>query len=511
MTMLTHTLLENQTASSADIPAIWDKRWFTYLDVNKAANRIANYLIRKGISKGDRVAFLLENSFEYLAVYFGVLKAGCVAVGLNTETTPQAIKYILGNSDARLLISQKSFRKHLLTIRDTLRHLNGLALKGGTDDFDFAESLENILENESDLTPYVRMINLDIAAIVYTSGSTGKPKGVVLSHLNLVTNTRSIIAYLELSAKDRMMVVLPFYYIYGLSLLNTHIAVGGSLVVDNRFVFPNVILDQMEKHAVTGFAGVPSTFAILLAKSNIKSRKFSTLRYITQAGGAMAPVLQKEVVRVFSPAKLYVMYGATEASARLSYLNPERLEQKYGSIGKAIPNVDLFVADSKGNPIPVGRKGEIVARGANITHGYWKDPKETAKVLKYGLYFTGDLGYVDADGFLFITGRSKDMIKVGANRISAKEIEESILEYENILEVAVVGFPDDILGEAMDACVVLKKDEPHWQKNLIAFLKSRLPTMKVPTHFSLYRSLPKNSSGKIMKVKIKAQKDRLSS
>jgi acyl-CoA synthetase (AMP-forming)/AMP-acid ligase II len=189
-----------------------------------------------------------------------------------------------------------------------------------------------------------------------------------------MTNTRSIVEYLDLRSNDRIMVVLPFYYIYGKSLLNTHFFVGGSVVIDNRFLYPNVVLQTMIEQNVTGFSGVPSTFTILLHRSNIRSQKFDHLRYVTQAGGAMAPAIQKEVAEVVHPAKLFIMYGATEASARLSYLDPKDLQRKWGSIGKAIPNVELFVADYKGNPLKPGEQGEIVARGANIMQGYWNHP-----------------------------------------------------------------------------------------------------------------------------------------
>ena len=202
--------------------------------------------------------------------------------------------------------------------------------------------------------PGVRMIDLDVASIVYTSGSTGKPRGAVLSHLNIVSNTRSIVDYLELTSEDRVLAVLPFYYIYGKSLLNTHFFVGGSVVVDNRFLYPNVILQTMREQEVTGFAGVPSTYTILLSRSNLKNLKFPRLRYVTQAGGAMAPSVQKEVAEAFAPARLFVMYGATEASARLSYLDPGDLPRKWGSIGKAIANVELFVADER-RPSPARR------------------------------------------------------------------------------------------------------------------------------------------------------------
>ncbi len=503
---LLHTFLEKTRQKYPDKPALFARRWYSYSEIDDAANALANYLRDRGVRRGDRVAFLLENGFEYVVTYYAVLKAGAVAVGLNTETTADTLHYLLKNCGARVFISDKNFKKHLKPIARQLKRLDALVLVRPLGDFPDADIFNTTLESYPAESPAVRLINLDLAAIVYTSGSTGKPKGVTLSHLNIVTNTESIIAYLRLTAADRMLVVLPFYYIYGLSLLNTHFAVGGSLVIENRFAFPNVALNSMEEHEVTGFAGVPSTFAILMAKTNIRERRLPKLRYVTQAGGAMAPTLQKEVARTLSPARLIIMYGATEASARLSYLAPEDLERKWGSIGKAIPNVDLFVADEKGRELPAGERGEIVARGANIMRGYWRDQKETRMVLRHGLYFTGDLGRMDEEGYIFVVGRSKDMIKQGANRISAKEIEEKILEHENVLEVAVIGRPDDLLGEAIDACVVLKEKSENWREELEAFVREKLPPFKHPRYYSLFESLPKNSSGKIMKTKIKELK-----
>jgi long-chain acyl-CoA synthetase len=300
------------------------------------------------------------------------------------------------------------------------------------------------------------------------------------------------------------MVVLPFYYIYGKSLLNTHFFVGGSVVIDNRFLYPNVVLQTMQNQGVTGFSGVPSTFTILLRRSNLKTHKFERLRYLTQAGGAMAPVIQKEVVEAFAPAKLFVMYGATEASARLSYLDPGDLPRKWGSIGKAIPNVDLFVADAAGNPLPAGEEGEIVARGSNLMPGYWNHPGETKKVLKNGLYYTGDLGKMDDEGFIFIVGRRKDMIKIGGNRVSAKEIEDAIYEHPEVVEAAVIGLPDDILGEAPKAFLVVKKScKESIAEELSVFLQQRLAIYKIPKFYEIRDSLPKSESGKIQKLKLK--------
>lgn len=366
------------------------------------------------------------------------------------------------------------------------------------------DRIPEALEAEPDEDPHVRVIDLDVASIVYTSGSTGKPRGAVLSHLNIVSNTRSIVDYLKLTADDRVLAVLPFYYIYGKSLLNTHVFVGGSVVVDNRFLYPNVILQTMREQAVTGFAGVPSTFTILLSRSNLKASKFPDLRYVTQAGGAMAPSVQKEVAEAFAPAQLFIMYGATEASARLSYLDPADLPRKWGSIGKAIANVELFVAGEDAHPLPAGVEGEIVARGSNLMSGYWNHPEETEKVLKNGLYHTGDLGRMDDEGFLYVVGRSKDMIKIGGNRVSAKEIEEALYEHPAIIEAAVLAVPDEVLGEAPKAFIVIKKGiGQNIVEELPAFLLKHLAVYKIPKLYEIRDSLPKNDSGKILKLKLR--------
>jgi acyl-CoA synthetase (AMP-forming)/AMP-acid ligase II len=242
---------------------------------------------------------------------------------------------------------------------------------------------------------------------------------------------------------------------------------------------------------------------ILLNKSTLKNYQFDSLRYVTQAGGAMAPSIQKKVDEIFSPAKLFIMYGATEASARLSYLDPEDLPRKWGSIGKAIPNVDLFVADENGNPLPLNQEGQIVARGSNIMQGYWNDLEETKKVLRSGLYYTGDIGLMDEEGYLYVVGRFKDMIKVGGERVSAKSVEESILELKQVQEVAVIGVDDELLGEAIKALIVTTDGIKLEPQEIFKFCKKRLPQYKVPKYIEIIDSLPKNESGKVMKERLK--------
>lgn len=519
-TTFVHNFLEDSAERYPEKNALFAfEKWHTFRGLNEQANRLAHLLIRHGLRKGERVAILIENSIEYVVTYYAILKAGGITVALNTGNTAEDVRYIVQDCGVRYLVTnQKSFRTFQSPLADRpsgkdLSLGSSLEQAFAWSDADVVETecsrkpvipLPRGMEAESAENPSVRVIDLDVASIVYTSGSTGKPRGAVLSHLNIVTNTRSIVDYLQLTSEDRIMAVLPFYYIYGKSLLNTHFFVGGSVVVDNRFMYPNAILQTMKEQAVTGFAGVPSTFTILLSRSNVRSQKFETLRYVTQAGGAMAPAVQKQVAEVFAPAKLFIMYGATEASARLSYLDPDELPRKWGSIGKAIPNVDLFVADECGNPLSAGEEGEIVARGSNLMSGYWNHPEETEKVLRSGLYYTGDIGRMDEEGFIFVVGRSKDMIKIGGNRVSAKEIEEALYEHPGIHEVAVIGIPDDVLGEAPKACIVLKSGYcGNIEEELGAFLKDHLALYKIPKCYEIRDSLPKNESGKIQKLKLK--------
>lgn len=502
--------LENAAQKYPDKKAIWYKdQWMTYAEIDTLSNKLANYLNQRSIRRGDRVAILYENSFDYVIAYFAVLKAGAIEVSLNTDTTVDALSYALNDSGAKIIITNKRNSRNLVpalrkspSVREVIVEQQDLSAYGEIRHCDPIR-LGEIYKSGDASAPLIRGIDVDLASITYTTGSTSTPKGVMLSHLNIVSNTRSIVEYLALTDRDRMMVVLPFFYIYGKSLLTTHFYVGGSLVIDNRFVFPEVVLQTMKSMEVTGFAGVPSTFLILLNRSRVREYTFEKLRYVTQAGGSLAPSVQKRVAEVFAPTRLFIMYGATEAAPRLSFLDPNVLPSKWGSIGKAIPNVELFVADERGHPLPPHCEGQIVARGSNLMVGYWNDPIETARVLKEGLYYTGDIGRMDEEGYLYVVGRSKDIIKAGGFRISAREVEDALLEIDEIHEVAVIGVDDPILGEAIKAFIVLRDNAKLTQAQIKQALKTLLPVYKQPTYIEFLDSIPKGTSGKILKMELK--------
>jgi len=503
--MQVHHILENAAKNYPNKDAVWDNNlWFQYSEIDSKASKLCSFLIINGINIGDRIALIHENSIDYIIAYFGILKAGGVVVGLNPNWSDSFLLYSLRNSYPKLIILSSQILKSMQPIIQKFDKSVGYILtdSNATENFEISETLFDIYKCEEEVQS-VRTIDLDIAEIVYTSGSTGKPKGATLTHLNLISNQYSIAKYLKLTCKDRIMVILPFYYIYGKSLLLTHFLICGSVVINNRFTYPNLVIDTMQKTGVTGFAGVPSTYSILLNRSKIFNTKIESLRYVTQAGGAMAPTLQKEVVRAFNPAVLYIMYGATEAAPRLSYLDPKRLDQKLGSIGVPVDNVELKILDVDGKEVLIGEVGEIAARGSNIMVGYWNDSNATKAVFKNGYYLTGDLGKQDEEGYFYVVGRKKDFIKSKGFKVSAKMVEETIMELQCVQEVAVIGIKDKNFGEAIKAFIILSKNASIDSDKIKKYLSEKLAPYEVPQYVEFVNHLPKNKSGKILKTKLR--------
>ncbi|MES9990812.1 MAG: class I adenylate-forming enzyme family protein [Candidatus Thiodiazotropha sp.] len=494
---------KQSAATRADSLAITDNTHsVTYRELSELVDKVCGYLISSGLQKGDRVAMVVANSAEYAGIFYGIWAAGGVTVALNTQAKAKDIINWVNHSDARWLFIDHGHPEHKaiaeLDANFTLVHVGG----GKTDQVKDQTTWQEVLECETPASK-IELQQSDLASIIYTSGTTGHPKGVTLSHGNLDTNIDSILAYLQLTAKDSILNVLPFYYSYGNSILHTHLTIGASLILENSLLYPHHVMQKMAAEAVSGFSGVPSTFALLLSRVNIEDYDLSKLRYITQAGGAMAPALADRLTTALPDTELFIMYGQTEASARLTYLPPSMLQKKRGSIGIAIPNTTIEVRNKAGELAPVGETGEICAHGDNVMQGYWKDKEKTDQVLKDGWLYTGDLAHTDADGYLYIDGRSSDMIKSGANRISPKEIEEVIQEIEDVQEVAVIGSPDELLGEVIKAYVVPKKESDLKQMAIQRHCKENLAIYKIPKFIEFIEELPKTASGKIQKFMLK--------
>ncbi len=504
MATLVHQYLENSAASYPDkVAAIHDDDRIVYDLLNSRADFLAYHLQANGIVKGDRIALLFENCIDFITAYYAILKAGAVAAPINPGLKPDGLRYLLHDlAPAAIIANFKSERLlKAIDLNDLrLKFMVISAPKQSWSGYSFPVLTQQECTTGGKRNNHKNQIApQDLASIIYTSGSTGQPKGVMLSHRNIVSNTASICQYLSLTHDDRQMIVLPFFYVMGKSLLNTHVAVGGSMVINNRFLYPADVVNQMIDEQVTGFSGVPSTYAYLLNRSPLAGRKdeLQTLRYCSQAGGHMAVALKRALRRTLPDhTEIFIMYGATEASARLTYLEPNRFESKINSIGKPIPGVTIRILDEMGKELPDGCEGELVASGPNIMQGYWKDPQYTARVLKRGGYHTGDIGFRDGDGFLYVLSRKDGMLKVGGHRINPVEIEDFLMASELIIESIVLGIPDNLLGNKLIALVV-PKDENCSARTLQEKCAAGLPNHKWPAEIVIIRSLPKNANGKI--------------
>ena len=483
----------------------------TYAQINAKANRLAHWLIDIGVSKGDRVVLLLENCLEYVVSYYGILKAGAVAVPLSSDLKPDGLSPLLEELKPEVIISSSRFERVLKATVPVFNNIKALLLKSPKQNWSSSPfpvfSWEDIIYDDVTANPEIRpeisIDESDLASIIYTSGSTGIPKGVMLSHKNIVSNAKSICRYLDLTDKDIQMVVLPFFYVMGKSLLNTHFAVGGTVVINNKFAFPATVIKQMADEKITGFSGVPSTYAYLLHRSPLKNYRdeLASLRYCSQAGGHMSGQIKEELRKVIpAHTQIYIMYGATEASARLTYLRPDQFADKMDSIGKPIPGVNMQVLNKSGRKLPAGQTGELVASGPNIMQGYWKDEKATSAVLDKNGYHTGDLGYYDKEGYFFVNGRKDNLLKVGGHRINPQEIEDALMATEHVIETAVIGVSDELLGNKLIALAV-PINETSSKNKIMKLCADILPKYKLPSSIKLVRSLPKNTSGKIDRAK----------
>lgn len=489
------SLAGNLARSAAQFPeriAVQDGELrITYAELLRQASTVAGNLQARGLRRGDRVALILPNCIEFVAAYYGVLLAGGVAVLLNAAARLRDFTAWLQNCEPAFVLleaanTEAAAAAAQLAQPPQLWHSSA----DPTRPFGLDAAPSTALELHDD----------DAACLMYTSGTTAQPKGVTLSHRNLASNTAAIVEYLGLGSTDSIVTVLPFYYSYGSSVLHSHLQAGGRVVLEKNLVYPHLVVASMARERATGFAGVPSTFALLLSRVKLHEHDLSSLRYVTQAGGAMPPALTQRLREALPAAAVIVMYGQTEATARLTYLPAGQLERKLGSVGIGIPGVEIQVRTEQGASAPAGTVGEVWARGPNVMLGYWRDASATAQVKQDGWLRTGDMGRLDEEGFLYLSGRRSDMIKAGAHRIHPQDIEDVIAEMPAVREAAVVGVDDATLGQSIQAYVVADPELTPLQ--IQAHCRERLAAYKVPKTVHIVASLPRTASGKVRRAEL---------
>lgn len=459
------------------------ERRFSYAQLWSGVENVAARLRQEGLKPGDRVALLLDATPEYVAAYYGILAAGGVVVALNTAAGAAEITACLRHCEARFVIGDGRCE-----LQQAPAHCQWL---------DLAKADIWSGKGAPALLPVGPESDSALASIIYTSGTTGAPKGVMLSHRNLVSNVVAVADYLQLTAADRVLHALPFHYSYGNSVLHTHLAVGATVLIEPGLAYPHRVLERMARERTSGFSGVPASFALLLARVQLDAYPLHSLRYLTQAGGPMAPADIERVRGLLPQTAFFVMYGQTEATARLTYLPPHRVPDKPGSVGVAIADTQIRIVDDHANALPAGQAGHVCARGPGVMLGYWNDPDATRRVLRDGWLWTGDLGYLDDDGFLYLQGRSSDLIKTGAHRISPREIEEVLLSLDEVGEAVAAGVPDPLLGEVIKVWLVMRPGASLSARQVLAHCRHRLPLYKVPRHVVFIDAIPKTASGKV--------------
>ncbi len=482
--MLSITFLNNLKRLSKDL-VLGPRETISYQKVYSDVQKLANKL-KSEFGENQNLLVLCENSVFSITVYLAIIKSGNICVPLNPNIEPENLEKVISKTGAKTAFVNKKYISRYgnfsFQIFDEERIIPWL-------------DETNLISNENGS----EFEGNRLAEIIFTSGSTGEQKGVMITHNNIIANTNSIIEYLKLTPKDTIEIVMPFYYCYGLSLLHTHLRVGGSVVLNNNFIFIGSVINDLNKYNCTGFAGVPSHFQILLRKTkDFKQTIFHSLKYVTQAGGKLHTAFIKEFIDSFPDIQFYVMYGQTEATARLSYLPPVELRRKLGSIGKGIPGVKLKVVNEKGEQVAAGEVGEIIAKGDNIMPGYFKDEEATMHALKDGWLHTGDIATVDKDGYIFIQSRKKEIIKVRGIRISPKEIEEVIVTYPGVIDCTIQAEADEITGESIKAIVFINESElADFSEEIIKqHCASKLASHKIPQKIVFDTKLTFNLAGK---------------
>ena len=508
--MLVQEFLERSAARTPDKTAlVCGNHRLSYAEIDDQANRFAAYLMAHGLQRGDRVAIYLPNGVEAVISLFGALKAGGVFVMLNATTKFDKLVTILNDCGATAIVAGATgvdFYQALQAGVPSLQivihhdHLKSAVIYAqapGLVDF------SAVMATACDDKPAIETIDLDLACLVYTSGSTGDSKGVMCDHSNVDFATDSIITYLGNTADDIVLNCLPLSFDYGLYQLLMVFKFGGTLVLEKGFVFPAVILQQVQRERVTGFPGVPTIFAIL-TNTDLTSYDLSSLRYLTNTAAAL-PVSHIQALREkFPQAQLFSMYGLTETKRTL-YLPPQELDRRPGSVGGAIPGTEVWLEGEDGNRLGAGEIGELVVRGRHVMRGYWNAPEATARRYRPGMLphervcYTGDLFRRDEEGFYYFVSRKDDIIKSRGEKVSPVELERVLYGIPGVTRAAVIGVPDDVLGEAIKVFVVCS-DPALTEKDVLIYCRGHVEDYMVPKYVEFRPELPMTESGKVLKT-----------
>jgi acyl-CoA ligase (AMP-forming) (exosortase A-associated) len=518
MDYLIHHLLRTSATRSPEKEAlVHDEQRLSYREVHRRVSGLARGLQQAGIQRGDRIGIYLDPSIPQVLSIFAIPQAGGVFVPINQLLFPDQVAHIANDCGMRALITTQTKLGSFVSVLKNITSLEFIVVINDGRSADVAiavHDFEEMCAMEARKPCHDTAIEKDLAAILYTSGSTGKPKGVMLSHANIIAGSSIVSTYLKITKDERILAVLPFSFDAGLNQLMTAFQQGGTLVL-TTFVFAREIVQVLMKEKITGLAGVPTLWNLLTQPSSaLHKQPLPALRYITNTGGAMPQPVLATLRKILPTTRIFLMYGLTEAF-RSTYLPPEELERRPTSMGRAIPNTEILVISESGQPSKPGEVGELVHRGPTVSMGYWGQPELTAGVLRphpllpselgaeERVCYSGDLVKMDEDGFLYFIGRRDTMIKSSGFRISPTEVEEVLFQSGSIRQAAVIGVPDEVLGQSIKAFVVPHDSVSLDRASLLAFCSKKMPRHMVPKAVEILNELPKMSNGKVNYVALR--------
>jgi len=503
--LLFHGLMRSALNMPEKTAVIVEGASYSYQELDEASSRLSACLAARGVKRGDRVAVFMENSWPCVVSIFAASKAGAVLLVINPQTKQDKLHYILDNSDAKALLTDARLDRTFLPILSSLNNLSAIICSGSPSENTSAQQLnvfEDIIKGQTQGHATRSSIPIDLAALIYTSGSTGEPKGVMHTHHSITFAIESLIEYLRLNSEDRILNILPLAFDYGLYQLFMSVWLGATLVLERSFTYPAEILNRIDDEQVTVFPGVPTIFTMLISLHARQSLCLDSVRRVTNTAAALPVEHLPMLKEIFPSALIYKMYGLTECK-RVSYLEPELLDQYPASVGRAIPGTEVFLIDSEGKQVGPGGEGILCVRGPHVMKGYWKKPDISAYMLIDGrlpgekILCSHDIFYMDKNGLLYFKGRSDDIIKTRGEKVSPAEIENTLYGIEGIREAVVVGEPDAILGEAVVAYVVLDKTSDLTDRKIKQHCFGKLENFMVPQKIVIVDQLPKTMTGKI--------------
>jgi amino acid adenylation domain-containing protein len=479
-----------------------------YSELLDRSLRLARALHDLGVARGDRVAIYMDNSAGCATAIYAAMLAGGVFVVVNPQTKEDKLLYVLDDCEAAVVLTEGSLTRTALSAAASASSVKAVISASQPEGVEGALDFAEVVASAEPEPRGAGTIPVDLAALIYTSGSTGFPKGVMMTHQSMVFAAGSIAQYLRLGPDERILGLLPLAFDYGLYQLLMNVLKGGTLVLERSFAFPAQIVKRVQEEEATVFPGVPTVYATLLSMRRTMDFELPSVRRVTNTAAALPATFHGEMARIFPNALVFAMYGLTECK-RVSYLEPELLAEKPTSVGKAIPGTETMVLREDGTPAKPGETGVLYVRGPHVMVGYWRKPEQTAEMIVEGplpgerMLCAQDHFTVDEDGFLYFVGRSDDIIKTRGEKVSPIEVENAIFDIDGVKEAAVVGIPDEVLGEAIKAFVVLDEGVELTAQELIAACRTRLENFMVPGEVVFMDALPTTATGKVRRKSLR--------